>query len=67
MVDLELNLKLQEMFPGIPIVVRWTGENNVSEEELVNYLVEIINRGGIRAKASKDFNAVNIVSEIRGE
>jgi len=22
---LEINLRLQEMFPGIPIVVRWTG------------------------------------------
>jgi len=64
---LEINLRLQEMFPGIPIVVRWTGVNNVSERELVNFLVEILNRGGFRAKAPKGFNAVDVVNEIRGE
>jgi len=62
---LEINLRLQEKFPGIPIVVRWTGLNNVSERELVNYLVEILNRGGFRAKAPKGFNAVKIVRELR--
>ena len=41
--------------------------NNVSERELVNFLVEILNRGGFRAKASKGFNAVDVVNEIRGE
>jgi hypothetical protein len=28
---LELNLRLQEMLPGIPVVVKWTGGTDVSE------------------------------------
>jgi hypothetical protein len=43
---LELNLKLQEMLPGIPVVVEWSGETDVSESELEDYLLEIMARGG---------------------
>jgi hypothetical protein len=37
---LELNLKLQEMFPRIPVIVKWTGEADVSESELEDYFLE---------------------------
>jgi len=63
---LELNLRLQERFPGIPVVVRWTGATDVSEEELEDYLVEIVTRGGLRARAPPGFDAVEAVREVRG-
>jgi hypothetical protein len=62
---LELNLKLQERFPGIPIVVEWTGDMDVSDRELIDYLVEILARGGFKAKAPPGFDAVELVREIR--
>jgi hypothetical protein len=64
---LETWLKLQERFKGIPIVVRWIGLNNVSEEELVDYMVKILNVGGFKARASQGFNAVEAVKEVRKE
>lgn len=63
---LELNLKLQERLPGVPVVVRWTGETDVTKEELVNYLVEAVVKGGFRARAPPGFDAVKAVREIRG-
>ncbi|MFZ8788458.1 MAG: hypothetical protein ACO2OZ_02180, partial [Acidilobaceae archaeon] len=54
---LELNLKLQEMLPGIPIVVEWTGETDVSESELEDYLLEIMARGGFRPRGAPGFGA----------
>jgi hypothetical protein len=64
---LELNLKLQEMFPGIPVVVEWTGETDVSESELEDYLLEIMARGGFRPRAPPGFDAVEAVREARGD
>jgi hypothetical protein len=55
---LEANLKLQEKFPGIPIVVEWAGEKDVTDEELVDYLVKIAIKGGFRVEAPPVFNAV---------
>jgi hypothetical protein len=60
-------LKLQEKFKGIPIVVKWTGPNDISEEELVNYMVKILNAGGFKARASQGFSAVEAVKEVREE
>jgi hypothetical protein len=64
---LELNLKLQEMLPGIPVVVKWTGETDVSESELEDYLLEIMARGGFRPRAPPGFDAVEAVREVRGD
>jgi hypothetical protein len=62
---LEMNLRLQEEFRGIPIVVEWTGETDVAEEELVDRLVEVLTRGGIKARAPPGFSAVEAVREGR--
>jgi hypothetical protein len=62
---LETWLKLQKKFKGIPIVVRWTRPNDVSEEELVDYMVEILNAGGFKARALQRFSAVEAVKEER--
>jgi len=62
---LELNLRLQEKLPRIPIIVEWIGEMNISEEDLVNYLAEIVARGGFKAKALPGFSAVEAVRENR--
>jgi hypothetical protein len=63
---LELNLKLQEMFPRIPVVVEWTGETDVSESELADYLLEIMARGGFKPRAPPGFDIVEAVREARG-
>ena len=62
---LEANLKLQEKFPGIPIVVEWAGEKDVTDEELVDYLVKIAIKGGFRVEAPPGFDAVKAVRELR--
>jgi hypothetical protein len=62
---LETWLKLQKKFKGVPIVVRWTGPNDVSDEELIDYMVEILNAGGFKAKALPGFSAVEAVREVR--
>jgi len=62
---LEANLKLQEKLPGIPIVVEWTGEKDVTDEELVDYLVKIAIKGGFRVEAPPGFDAVKAVRELR--
>jgi hypothetical protein len=64
---LELNLRLQEMLPGTPVVVKWTGETDVSESELEDYLLEIMARGGFRPRAPPGFDAVKAVREARGD
>jgi len=64
---LETWLKLQKKFKGVPIVVKWTGPNDVSDEELIGYMVEILNAGGFKAKALPGFSAVEAVREVREE
>ncbi|MFZ8793886.1 MAG: hypothetical protein ACO2O2_08400 [Acidilobaceae archaeon] len=64
---LELNLKLQEMLPGIPVVVKWIGETDVSKSELADYLLKIMARGGFKARAPPGFDAVEAVREVRGD
>jgi hypothetical protein len=63
---LKLNLELQEMFKGIPIVVKWTGPRDVSEDELAEYIAKIVSVGGFKAKALKGFNSVEAVNDVRG-
>jgi len=59
---LELWLKLLDHLPyreyGITLAVRWLGENNVSRDELVDYMVKIMIKSGIRPKALPGFNSV---------
>jgi len=64
---LEANLELQRSLPGIPVVVKWTGATDVSEDELAGYIAEIARAGGFKARAQPGFNAVEAVGEVRGE
>ena len=64
---LEVNLELQKRFPGIPIVVKWTGSMDLSEEELTDYIVRITRAGGFKAKAPPGFSSVEVVREVREE
>jgi hypothetical protein len=65
---LDLWLKLTKQFPynkyNIAIGVKWLGENNVTEKELINYIVKIMIASGLKAKALKPFD---IVKELREE
>jgi hypothetical protein len=63
----ELWLKLVEVFRGIPIVVKWTGKMDMSESELVNYLMKVMAKSGLRPKALEGFDAVKFVRENRDD
>jgi hypothetical protein len=66
---LELWQKLVEIFPykrfGIVIGVKWTRRSNVSEDELVNYIVKIMRIAGLRPVARKLRNIVEEMLEER--
>jgi len=62
---LELESKLAEVLPDTRIIVRWTGEMNVSEEELADHLVRMLVKLGLRARALQGFDAVRAVREGR--
>jgi hypothetical protein len=66
---LELWLKLVKQIPydkyNVIIGVKWLGENNITEEELINYVVKIMVESGIKPKALKPFNAVEELQEER--
>ncbi|MFP3178179.1 MAG: hypothetical protein RXQ96_04300 [Thermocladium sp.] len=49
---------------GIVLGVRWTGENNVSEDELINYVVKIMITSGLEPIAKR---ALDVVGELREE
>ena len=65
---LDLWLKLVKLIPytkyGVVIGVRWLGENNVSKDELVDYVVKIMVEGGLRTIALRP---LDVVRELRGE
>jgi hypothetical protein len=65
---LDLWLKLVKLIPyeryGIVIGVRWLGEDNVSRDELVDYVVKIMVEGGLRTTA---LEPLDVVRELRGE
>jgi hypothetical protein len=63
----ELWLELAEAFKGIPIVVKWTGKMDISESELVGYLMKIMAKSGLRPKALEGFDAVKFVRENRDD
>jgi hypothetical protein len=62
---LELWLELVRRLPGINIVVEWTGETDVSEDELIDYLVKIALATGHKPVALPGFNSVEAVKEGR--
>jgi len=66
---LELWQRLAEAFPyrrlGLVLGVKWTGENNVSENELVDYIVKIMRTAGLRPAARKPLSIVEEMLEER--
>jgi hypothetical protein len=66
---LELWLGLAKLIPytryGVVVGVRWLGEDDVSEDELVDCLVRIMVESGLRPKAVKPFDAVKELREER--
>ena len=62
---LRLWLELVRRFPGKNIVIEWTGENDVGEDELIDYLVEIALASGHRPIALPGFSSVEAVDEAR--
>jgi hypothetical protein len=62
---LRINLELQRKLPGVPVVVEWTGPTDISNDELLERLVEIAHAGGFRARATGGIDAVKEVSQQR--
>ena len=58
-------LELQRALPGVPVVVRWAGPTDVSEEELAGQLAEIARAGGFRARMPCGLNAAREIAEGR--
>jgi hypothetical protein len=65
---LDLWLKLVKLIPytryDVVIGVRWLGEDNVSRDELVDYVVKIMVEGGLRTTA---LEPLDVVRELLGE
>jgi hypothetical protein len=65
---LELWLGLARLTPyteyGVVVGVRWLGENNVSEDELADYLARIMVESGLRSKAVEP---LDVARELREE
>jgi len=62
---LRINLELQKRHPGVPIVVKWKGATDVTDEELVQRILEIARARGFKAKAPPGFDAVQAVRKER--
>jgi hypothetical protein len=62
---LRLWLELVRRFPGKNIIVEWSGRNDVSEDELIDYLVEIALASGHRPIALSGFSSVEAVDDAR--
>ncbi len=66
---LELWLKLVELLSysryRIVIGVKWLGKNNVSKDELVNYIVKIMIKSSLRTIVLKHIDAVKELREER--
>jgi hypothetical protein len=62
---LRINLELQKTLPGVPVVVEWTGPTDISNDELLERLVEIAHAGGFRTRATGDIDVVKEVSQQR--
>jgi len=62
---LRINLELQKTLPGMPVVVEWTGPTDISNDELLQRLVEIAHAGGFRAREMGGIDVVKEVSQQR--
>jgi len=62
---LRINLELQRKLPGVPVVVEWTSPTDISNDELLERLVEIAHAGGFRTRATGGIDAVKEVSQQR--
>jgi hypothetical protein len=62
---LRINLELQKALPGVPVVVEWTGPTDISNDELLERLVEIAHAGGFKAKTTGGIDVVREVSQQR--
>jgi hypothetical protein len=62
---LRINLELQKTLPGVPVVVEWTGPTDISNDELLERLVEIAHAGGFKAKTTGGIDVVKEVSQQR--
>jgi hypothetical protein len=66
---LELWLKLVKQIPynkyNIVIGVKWLGENNVTKEELIDYIVKIMIESGLKPKALEPLDIVKELQEER--
>jgi hypothetical protein len=62
---LRINLELQRKLPGVPVVVEWTGPTDISNDELLERLVEIAHAGGFRARETGGIDVVKEVSQQR--
>jgi len=50
-------------YPEITLRVDWTGEDNLSDDDLVDYMVEIMLKSGVGPKVSEEFDSVKAVRE----
>ena len=62
---LRINLELQRKLPGVPVVVEWTGPTDISNDELLQRLVEITHAGGFRTRATGGIDVAKEVSQQR--
>jgi hypothetical protein len=62
---LRINLELQKTLPGVPVVVEWTRPTDVSNDELLERLVEIAHARGFRARETGGIDVVKEVSQQR--
>ena len=62
---LRINLELQKTLPGVPVVVEWTGPTDISNDELLERLVEIAHAGGFRTRATGGIDAAREISQQR--
>jgi hypothetical protein len=62
---LRINLELQKTLPGVPVVVEWTGPTDISNDELLERLVEIAHAGGFKTRATGGVDVVKEVSQQR--
>jgi hypothetical protein len=62
---LRINLELQKTPPGMPIVVEWTGPTDISNDELLQRLVETAHAGGFRTRATGGIDVVKEVPQQR--
>ena len=62
---LRINLELQRKLLGVPVVVEWTGPTDISNDELLERLVEIAHAGGFRARETGGIDVVREVSQKR--